>query len=48
MEVFVPAPLSMDLRERIVKAVLEGKESQSEVAKRFDVGVATVVRLMAL
>ena len=43
----MPAPLSLDLRQRIVKAALEGEESQGEVARRFDVGVATVVRLLA-
>jgi transposase len=39
------APLSMDLRQRMVDAV-EGGESRNAVAKRFRVGVSTVVRLM--
>jgi transposase len=43
----MPAPLSMDLRRRIVAAYEGGGSSQEEVARRFDVGVATVVRLWA-
>lgn len=43
----MPAPLSMDLRRRIVAAYEEGGSSQEVVARRFDVGVATVVRLWA-
>jgi len=46
-EVAMPAPLSMDLRRRIVAAYEEGGASQQEVADRFDVGVASVVRLWA-
>ena len=39
------APLSMDIRRRIFDAV-EGGESRNAAAKRFKVGVSTVVRLM--
>ncbi len=39
------APLSMDLRQRMVEAV-EGGESRNAVAKRFAVAISTVVRLM--
>jgi transposase len=39
------APLSMDLRRRMVGAV-EGGESRNAVAKRFAVAISTVVRLM--
>ena len=34
--------LSMDLRERIVEAVLDGNESMSRIAKRFGVSQKTV------
>ena len=43
----MPRALSMDLRRRIVEAYAGGGVSQEEVAQRFDVGVATVVRLWA-
>ena len=41
----MPAPLSMDLRKRMVAAVEDG-ESCNSVAKRFRVAISTVVRLM--
>ena len=43
----MPAPLSLDLRRRIVRAYLDGEASQQEVARRFDVNEATVMRLVA-
>jgi len=36
-------PLSMDLRERVIAAVLSGESSRS-VAARFDVAVSSVVK----
>jgi len=41
----VPAPLSLDLRRRIVEAARSS--SQRAVAERFAVGLATVGRLVA-
>lgn len=41
----MPAPLSLDLRRRIL-AALEAGASQRQVAKRFQVGLATVERLV--
>ena len=41
-------PLSVDLRERVVSAWERGEGTQAEVAKRFGVGVASVVRWVAL
>ena len=41
-------PLSMDLRERVVAAWEAGEGTQDEVAERFGVGVASVVRWVAL
>jgi transposase len=38
--------LSMDLRLRIVKAYLSGEGSYSELAARFDVGEASISRLL--
>jgi transposase len=38
----------MDLRERIVKAVLEEKITRQEAAKRYNVGIATVYRFLQL
>ena len=35
-------PLSMDLRERILDAVLDGSESMSRIAERFGVSPKTV------
>ena len=37
-------PLSVDLRERVIKAWREGGETYAELAERFGVGVATVNR----
>jgi transposase len=37
----------MDLRQRIVAAYAEGGATQEQVAERFGVGVASVVRLWA-
>jgi transposase len=42
----MPAPLSMDLRERIVAAYERGEGTQLELAERFCVGVASVKRLV--
>ena len=42
----MPAPLSFDLRERIIKAVQSGGFTWQEVADRFEVGRASVNRLM--
>lgn len=39
------APLSLDLRERLVEAV-EAGASRNAAAKRFRVGVSTVIRLL--
>jgi transposase len=41
----MPAPLSMDLRERIVAAVVEGS-SIREAARRFAVSPSTAIKLM--
>lgn len=41
----MPAPLSSDLRTRIVRALKKGKETQLAIADRLEVGVASVVRL---
>ena len=41
------AALSMDLRERIVRAYLEGDVSEAEVADQFRVGMSTVGELVA-
>jgi transposase len=40
----MPAPYSMDLRERVVAAYLGGHGTYAEIAARFDVGEATVDR----
>ena len=42
------APLSQDLRRRIVAAVAANDSTYDEIAARFDVGVATVYRLARL
>lgn len=44
----MPRALSMDIRKRIVDTYKTTLLSQSEVAARFKVGVATVVRLVAM
>jgi transposase len=44
----MPKALSIDLRERIVETYKTTLLSQDEVAARFKVGVATVVRLIAM
>ncbi len=41
----MPAPLSQDLRERIVRAV-EGGSSIRQAASRFDVSPSAAVKLM--
>ncbi len=41
----MPRPLSNDLRERLVRAV-DGGLSRNATAKRFDVSVSAVVKLM--
>ena len=45
--IIMPAPLSIDLRQRIIKAYEAGGVTQQQVAERFDVGIASVVRLLA-
>lgn len=42
----MPAPLSLDLRRRILDAVLTGSATQAAVAERFAVHVSTVERLL--
>jgi len=44
----MPVPLSEDLRWRAVRAFLEGKETQREIAKRLEVGEASVKRWVRL
>jgi putative transposase len=41
----MPAPLSLDLRQRIVQAVKRGC-SMREAARRFDVAPSTAIKLM--
>ena len=41
----MPAPLSMDLRERIVRTV-EGGSSIREAARRFEVSASAAIKLM--
>jgi transposase len=41
----MPAPISMDLRERIVRAV-EGGSSIREAARRFEVSASAAIKLM--
>lgn len=43
----MPAPYSIDLRERVVRAYLSGNVTYADVAARFEVGEATVDRWMA-
>lgn len=42
----MPAPLSLDLRQRIVTAYERGEGSQAEMARRFDVSQSSVLRLL--
>lgn len=44
----MPAPYSVDLRWRIVRACEQGTESQREVAQLFQVSLATVENLLRL
>lgn len=44
----MPKPLSQDLRIRIMAAYEAGGVTQQQVADRFEVGVASVVRLTRL
>jgi len=41
----MPAPISMDLRERIVRAV-EGGSSIRQAARRFEVSASAAIKLM--
>ena len=41
-------PLSLDLRRRIVRAYERGEGTQAQIAQRFEVGRATVERLVRL
>ena len=40
----MPAPYPKELRQRVVDAYQQGNATQEEVAKRFCVGLPTVVR----
>jgi putative transposase len=40
----MPAPYSDDLRQRVVRAYLDGHGTYAEIAARFEVGVASVDR----
>lgn len=40
----MPRPYSADLRERVVAAALEGRQSRDEVARRYAVGRSSVYR----
>lgn len=42
----MPAPLSMDLRQRILSACLHANASPSEIAQRFCVSLRSVNRLL--
>lgn len=44
----MPAPLSTDLRRRIADAYLNDEGTLDEIARRFEVGSATVTRLVRL
>jgi transposase len=44
----VPAPLSLDLRRRVVQAYLDGEGTYEEIAARFELGRATVNRYLRL
>lgn len=39
----MPKPYSLDLRKRVVAAVLEGGLSRHQAAERFEIGVATAI-----
>lgn len=41
-------PLSLDLRRRIVRAYERGEATQAQIAQRFEIGQATVERLVRL
>ena len=43
----MPAPISMDLRRRILERYNSSLDSAAEVAQRYNVGEATVSRLVA-
>ena len=47
LRIVMPAPLAIDLRQRIIKAYEAGGVTQQQVAERFDVGIASVMRLLA-
>ena len=40
LRIVMPAPLAIDLRQRIIKAYEAGGVTQQQVAERFDVGIA--------
>lgn len=42
----MPAPLSKDLRQRVVAAYLAGEGTYEQLARRFSIGTATVSRLL--
>jgi transposase len=44
----MPKPLSVDLRERAVNAYLTGSDRAEDVARRFNIGRATLVRWLSL
>lgn len=44
----MPAPLSNDLRQRIVEAYLAGEGTLAEIAARFAIGPASVTRFVRL
>src|SRR5689334_18983223 len=44
----MPGPLSMDLRERVLRAYQAKKGTVERLAKRFDVSRATIERWLAL
>ncbi len=44
----MPAPLSLDLRSRVVRAYADGEGSYEDLAGRFGIGRATVNRYLRL
>jgi transposase len=44
----MPAPLSVDLRKRIVESYLDGEGTYAQTAARFRVSTASVTRCLAL